>query len=114
MNITDIAKIKQIADHYGMQSQQEMLIEECSELIQAMQKMKRADIADPEECNKCMQNLLEELADVTIMIEQMKCYLTPALLEDYNRDITQKLDRQLKRIENEKKEYERWREEVNV
>ena len=44
-------------------------------------------------------NLIEEIADVQIMLEQMKFFLAAGY--DVNRIIDEKLDRQMWRIENE-------------
>lgn len=102
MNIQQIAKCKQIADHYGFDSQREMLIEECAELIKEAAKMVRVDITDAKQEYKAWQNFAGELADVTIMVEQIKYMLTPGLTQEYEQMITQKLDRQIERIEKEK------------
>lgn len=52
-------------EHFGNESQIRQTMEECAELIVALNKSLR----DPENTFK---NVLEELADVTIMLEQMK------------------------------------------
>ena len=52
-------------DHFGNNAQICQTMEECAELIVALNKALR----DPEDPCK---NVLEELADVTIMVEQMK------------------------------------------
>jgi NTP pyrophosphatase (non-canonical NTP hydrolase) len=52
---------------WGLESQMDMLIEECSELIKAVCKVKRSGFNDKEAIN----NLNEEIADVSIMIEQI-------------------------------------------
>jgi NTP pyrophosphatase (non-canonical NTP hydrolase) len=50
---------------YGHDNQQDMVIEECSELIQAiLKKRRKANLEN-------LQNLIEETADVFIMINQM-------------------------------------------
>lgn len=102
MNLIDEANVKYIVDHYGASVQREVLVEECAELIQAVQKLKRAEILDAEKLGKATAAFVEELADVTIMVEQMKQTLTPALLSDYSKTITAKLDRQKTRIMQEK------------
>lgn len=57
--------IKEIANHYGLRSQEDVAIEECSELIKAILKRRRkvGSIAD----------IVDELADVEIMCEQLEC-----------------------------------------
>lgn len=119
MNITNMAKIKQIADHYGYNSQREMLIEECSELIQAVQKLKRAEATDDaESIEKATDSYLEELADVAIMVEQMHRLMSLEQVGKFNDNLTSKLDRQIDRIEKakqqEKEDYYKWREGVTA
>lgn len=119
MNITELTKVQQIADTYGYEKQREILVEECSELIQAVQKLKRADDSgDAERIDKAISNYLEELADVSIMLEQMRYMLTPRLTQELDNNVAKKLDRQIERIERakeqEKKQYEQWRKGVNA
>jgi NTP pyrophosphatase (non-canonical NTP hydrolase) len=92
-------KIRAITKTYTFGEQREILVEKCAELIQAVQKLKRKErsVINPDDTT-ATQNFIEELADVTIMIEQMVYYLPPALFGDYTCWITQKLDRQIKRI----------------
>lgn len=119
MNIIELTKVQQIADTYGYEAQREMLVEECSELIQAVQKLKRADASgDAERIDKATSNYLEELADVSIMLEQMRYMLTPRLKQELDNNVAKKLDRQIERIERakeqEKEQYEQWRNGVNA
>ena len=51
---------------WGIESQLDMMIEECAELIQAIQHIKRGRYQ--------FVNLFEELADVEIVLEQMKLW----------------------------------------
>jgi hypothetical protein len=44
---------------------------------------------------------VQELADVSIMVEQMKYLLTPELYNEYEDAVTMKIDRQISRIEKE-------------
>lgn len=98
--------IKKIADTYGYDAQSRQLIEEMAELTQAINKLWRVekfcedkDILDikgfsvPE-----IRNVTEEIADVTIMLEQIK-YLLQISDTDIDQIIEQKLNRQLERIE---------------
>ena len=60
---------KKAIDEWGYESQLDMVVEECAELIQAIQKLHRAKgDTEKEKINK----LAEELADVEIMLEQTK------------------------------------------
>ena len=106
-NSTYYSKIKKIADAYGYDAQSRQCIEEMAELTQAINKMWRAknnavnatistEIMDTIFLNN-KKNLIEEIADVQIMLWQME-YLLNA---DVTPIIEQKLDRQLERIESE-------------
>ena len=112
-NSTYYPKIKKIADTYGYDAQSRQCIEEMAELTQAINKFWRKqmmcgfvsldEIKEEETENsklsdeKGYQNLVEEIADVQIMLWQM-AYLLNA---DVPQIIEQKLDRQLERIESE-------------
>lgn len=96
-------KIMKIANHYGMESQIDIMQEECAELVQAVSKYKRGKDDD-------FSHLLEEMADVTIMIEQVLYLLDNKMNEAessaydaYFSFFDNKLDRQIKRIEEENK-----------
>lgn len=82
----DREQIKAIAEHYGYANQKNKLVEELAELICAIA---RNDIG----------NILEELADVEIMIDQM------IFLLDYEKPVEAmrrfKLERQMLRIKEE-------------
>lgn len=85
-----------LLDHYGIESQRRQLIEECAELIQALAKVERYN-GDIKELN----NLFSEIADVEIMLEQIKHHYSNWGIE---RLIDYKLNRQLERIKQEAKE----------
>lgn len=119
MNATELTKVQKIADTYGYEAQREMLVEECAELIQAVQKLKRADNSgSAERIGAATESYIEELADVYIMVAQMRNLLTPRLEQDFKGCVTAKLDRQIHRIEQarqqEKEEYDRWRAGVQA
>ena len=98
--------IKKIADTYGFSEQSRQLYEEMAELIIATNKAYRLqkkvcpffdDVAM--ERKNAFNNVIEEIADVTIMLEQIK-YLLQISDTDIDQIIEQKLNRQLERIEN--------------
>lgn len=102
-------KIQKIASHYGYEPQSRQCIEEMAELTQAINKYWRKDLQCGKypynpwdgympDSSKEYNNLIEELADVQIMIWQMKFLLTAT---DFDEIIQQKLDRQMERIEGE-------------
>ena len=84
-------RLEKIADHYGLNSQLDILQEECAELVQAVSKYRRGG-----------SNLLvlEELADVEIMVEKIR-YLAgknSIIIDNYKE---KKICRQLDRIAGE-------------
>ena len=85
-------RIKEIAYHYGYESQREQLIEECAEAILAAQKCKRHGSKDN------FEELCGEVADVLIMAQQMRILMGAKVIDEI---IDKKLNRQLGRIENE-------------
>ena len=85
-------RIKEIAYHYGYESQREQLIEECAEAILEAQKCKRYG------SNGSFEALCGEVADVLIMAQQMRCLISPEHIDSI---IDEKLNRQLRRIESE-------------
>ena len=102
-------KIKKIANHYTFKNQSGQLIEECAELIQAIRKYIRFDeglitdddiLTSTNDSNMLIQNIVEEIADVEIMLEQIKVLLN--LNNDAIKAIKiKKIDRQLERIKRE-------------
>lgn len=99
-------KIKIIAEHYGYDAQSRQCIEEMAELTQAINKFWREELG----CGKYgllvvpvyreeRRNIVEEIADVQIMLYQLG-YLLDSRLE-VSEMITKKLDRQLERIKRE-------------
>lgn len=80
-------KITAIFNHYGVEAQKRKLQEECAELIRA--------IARGDE-----HNMLEEIADVEILIEQFMTI--GSNFEDVEHIRIRKLERTLNRIEAEK------------
>lgn len=98
MNIEEM--IEKIMAAYTFENQQEIFVEECAEAIQSVQKFKRAGGNEGGGCYE-FENLIEEVADVIIMAEQMKRYIGTDCI---NKVITRKLERQLERIRKEQEE----------
>ena len=74
MNITE--QNIENANYYGYENQSHQLIEECAELIQAVNKFRRAHRkGDKEGLEIARDNLIEEVADVELMLEQIKYLL---------------------------------------
>lgn len=89
------SKLIQIANYYGRKHQFRKAQEELFELGLAISKsIERYEITD---------NLIEEIADVENMIEQMKLFMTDAELNTLELKKEAKIIRQLERIEEEKR-----------
>lgn len=96
-------KIKAIAENYGYDAQSRQCIEEMAELTQAINKFWRKQLdcgkksitdvpfSTPEE-----ENIIEEIADVQIMLWQMEQLLQCNI----DSIVEEKLDRQMERMKN--------------
>lgn len=89
----------QIIRHYGAEHQKDILIEECAELIQATEKTRRVD-----DRPAYTADMIEEMADVQIMLWQFRSLLNGFWDECFENAIMAKLRRQFDRIENEKED----------
>lgn len=67
---------------WGKEIQIEIAIEEMAELIKALQKLKR-NSQDSTQWMELIHNVLEEIADVEIMIEQLKLIYSVSGVEDF-------------------------------
>lgn len=95
--------IFEIANYYGYELQSNKLIEELSELIKAICKKKIVvnKFSTYDEMEEANDNLIEEIADVEIMLEQIKYLL--CINQRYIEKIKmQKIERQKLRIAGEK------------
>lgn len=105
-------KIQKIAQHYGYDTQSRQRIEEMAELTQAINKFWRnqldcgrktfpKDDMDMPFLTADYENLVEEIADVQIMLWQLEYLLHTTAIPSI---IQQKLDRQIERIKSSEKE----------
>ena len=85
-------RIIEIADHYGIEKQLHQLAEECSELAVEASHSARKGVT---------VKIIEEMADVLLMMEQV-IYLANIAIDDINECIQFKIDRQLERIKEER------------
>lgn len=90
MNQKQIKDMLTIVNNRKFNDQLEQAIEEASEFILAAQKYKRYP-----DSKKAEQNLIEETADILIMMEQMRAYLNVIKVDGM---IDYKLERQLARM----------------
>lgn len=87
-----------IIDTYGTKAQQDIALEELSELQKAILKHRRLSDKETEKA------IIDEIADVSIMLEQLKIIYSCSV--EVEERIDYKIDRQIKRIL-KKVEYER-------
>ena len=86
--------MRKAIDTYGVEAQCDVAVEEMAELTKAIVKIRRvAD--DYEKTQAALDNLLEEIADVDIMIDQLKIMWGPKQVEEYRRKKLARLDRRL-------------------
>ena len=88
---TGAEKIRAIARHYGKEPQMGVAQEKCAKLIQAISKIRRKG-----ETAETRANLIEEIADVSIMCAQLEELFGARASIAWR--MHQKLDRQLERI----------------
>jgi len=73
---------------WGIENQLWMVTEECGELLSAIGKMRRERVS--------REDVITELADVTIMCEQIAQYMG---YDDYTKEIERKIERLKNRLE---------------
>lgn len=94
------ADIVRAVDYYGKHAQQIKCIEELAELIQAISKHSLNQDPEAENRRAMVELIKDEIADVYIMLEQMK-YILDIPPGDLDRHVTFKLTRLKKRIDAE-------------
>lgn len=82
--------LRNIADHYGLRSQMRQLVEEMAELTQVICKAERYDL------DTVREHLVEEVADVEVVLEQVIYLLGDNRIEQVR---AEKIARQKRRIE---------------
>ncbi len=88
-----------IMAHYGAEHQKDILIEECAELIQAVEKSRRGILAEDKPAYT--YDMISEMADVQIMLWQFESVMSKHSRQCYEDEICHKLRRQIERIESE-------------
>lgn len=83
-------KLRFIIDCYGTKTQEEIALEELAELQKAILKFRR------EKSGKAYKDIIDELADVEIMLEQLKIIYSCHV--DVEERIDYKINRQISRI----------------
>ena len=75
MKASEKTVFKKAIDQYGIPDQVQVACEECAELIKALSKYQRVTKHQPQDKRKiqrCLNNIIEEVADVSIMLDQIK------------------------------------------
>jgi NTP pyrophosphatase (non-canonical NTP hydrolase) len=85
-------QIKAMVNYYGTNDRARLLMEECGELVQAVNKILRYP-----DNHEARVNLLEEMVDVSIMIEQIRTIFNYDDLE-WNHMMQYKVNRVKKRF----------------
>lgn len=82
--------LRNIAEHYGLRKQMRQTVEEMAELTQVICKAERYDL------DTVRDHLVEEVADVSIMIDQLEYLLGDSRIAQIK---AEKIERQKRRIE---------------
>lgn len=94
-------RIRQIVDFFGDEPQIRQAMEECAELIVALNKYLRYK-NNPKECLKSKKSVIEEMADVYVMLRQLEyIFGETGELENISE---YKIDRTLKIISEKRRE----------
>ena len=91
MEFKKINVLKDAISTYGISAQVDMAIEEMSELTKALCKERRSHLLP--ECAKARANVIEEIADVAIMLEQL------LIIFDKDNEIQKEVDYKIDRLE---------------
>lgn len=100
MTQEQLRNLDNIVTIYGDKNQVDMCIEECAELQKALLKYRRETnkgFPDVEKVKEAKEAIIDELADVTVMVEQMKIIYGYEAVEER---IRFKIDRQMQRLRN--------------
>lgn len=92
MTQKQLRDLNTIVETYGSDKQEDMAIEECSELIKAILKFRRSNAKDSD----LRDAVINEIADVQIMLTQLGIIFN--CVEEVNERIDFKIDRQMGRI----------------
>ena len=98
ITVSDSVICRKAVEKFGVDIQQIVAMEELGELIQAISKLARweYDNKNLEELSDYIDDLSGEIADVEIMLEQLKhCYGCHALVEYCRREKLSKLENAL-------------------
>lgn len=92
MTQEQMRNLNTIVETHGNDAQEDMAIEECSELVKAILKFRRSNAKDSD----LRDAVIDEIADVQIMLTQLGIIFN--CVEEVNERIDFKIDRQMGRI----------------
>ena len=99
-----IEKNISIVNHYGVKKQMPIWIEELSELTKVICKwLRKYDKLEGDISESLLNDMKEEITDVTICIDQLR-YILNFTEDELMQEYKFKVERQLKRIEEELKD----------
>lgn len=101
MEIRQLRNLKTIVDTYGADPQIDMMIEEASELTKALLKYRRksnSDSSTGDEMLTLRDAIIDEIADVKIMLAQMEILF--GCTGEVEMQIDRKIERQMDRLKN--------------
>lgn len=94
----------QIIQHYKINNQQRKFVEECYELMEAITQREYPAIAKDKKPYELVEfekaHIIEEIADIEVMLDQFKAYYDISQ-EEISKVKDYKIKRQLERIEKE-------------
>ena len=92
------AVLKKAIRHYGFDSQTDIAIEEMSELTKAIIKDRRYQSMET------LENIYEEIADVLIIVEQLRLAFYPEAVDRFVRSKIARLEQRIGEKENGKQQ----------
>ena len=95
-------KLLQIINHYGINNQLRKFNEENFELIEAIHELENDSVLRTLARRTLIKNIKEEIADNLVLLSQFILYYN-INLDDIEKIFKYKVERQLKRIEKDKK-----------
>lgn len=100
--IETVRRNVELVDYYGIKNQMFIWIEEMSELTKVICKWARKyDELDGDLTPQLKQDFLEEIADVTVSLDQIK-YAIKLFEDEIMKEYKYKVDRQIERMKNDK------------
>lgn len=105
-----MSRMKEIVEKYGEEYMLRQLAEECTELAQAALKVIRSKRKEtPMREDEAMEHLMEEIADVTVMLKALYDTMFDASMMDVVNDIhIEKVNRMYARMLDGKMEEDVW------